>query len=288
MSKQRITEFEIGERLDKVVSAEFEQYSRSALDKLIKSGDITVNGQTVAPKYKTKRGDKIEADLSVFTQEVPSIDLPIKYEDEDVVVIDKPAGVLTHAKGTLHNEATVATWLKQHYGSSDSFWSSNRAGIVHRLDRGTSGLIICAKNENAQTHLQKQFSNRKVHKTYLAVIDGQLPEAEGLIDIPIERNPKKPASFRPGVNGKSAQTEFKTLNTDGKRSLVQLHPKTGRTHQLRVHLKYLKHPLVGDELYGGSAANRMMLHAQELELTLPSGEIKHFEAIPPSTFEVIK
>lgn len=281
-----ITKFTVGERLDKVVSAEFEQYSRSALEKLIKSGDITVNGAKVEPKYRMKAGDMIEADLSIFSQEIPNIDLPVVYDDKDVVVIDKPAGVLTHAKGTLHNEATVATWLKQNYGSSDEFWSSNRGGIVHRLDRGTSGLIVCAENEKAQTHLQKQFSTRKVKKTYLAIIANPLPESEGLIDIPIERNPKKPASFRAGVNGKSAQTSFKALKSDSKKTLVELQPKTGRTHQLRVHLAYLNCPILGDELYGGDSNGRMMLHAWKLEITLPNGNREQFEAPVPREFSI--
>jgi len=286
VSIERIIDFEVGERLDKVVSAEFKQYSRSALEKLVKSGDITVNGSNVEPKYKMKAGDVVEADLAVFTQEIPEIYLPVIYEDDDVVVINKPAGVLTHAKGTLHTEATVATWLKQSYGTSEEFWVSNRAGIVHRLDRGTSGLIICAKNEKAQVYLQKQFSSRKVKKTYLALINNTLPETEGLIDIPIERNPKKPASFRAGNNGKTAQTSFKIIKSSNSETLVQLEPKTGRTHQLRVHLAYLNTPIVGDELYGGEPAQRMMLHAWKLELTLPNGERTQFEAPAPEGFDL--
>lgn len=291
MSKETIAEFEVGERLDKALAAAYPQYSRSALEKLIVSGLVTVNGDSVKTKYRLKSGDVIEADLAVFNQAPPEIDLPIIYEDDDVVVINKPAGVLTHAKGTHHNEATVATWLKTYYArmnpaagmilAKQVFWESNRAGIVHRLDRGTSGVMICAKHEEAQVHLQKQFANRKVKKTYIAVITGALPENSGLIDIPIERNPKKPASFRAGVNGKPAQTEFAVLKTDDAHSLVELMPHTGRTHQLRVHLAYLKHPIVGDDLYAGESASRLMLHAKELEITLPSSERKVFTANVP-------
>lgn len=305
MNKETIAEFAVGERLDKALATAYPQYSRSALEKLIANGDVSVNGSGAKTKYRLKKGDSIEVDLAMFNQKAPEIDLPVIYEDDNVIVINKPAGVLTHAKGTLHNEATVATWLKAHVNrhselvsesgnketlkqvqndNSDPFWESNRAGIVHRLDRGTSGVMICAKTEAAQGYLQKQFANRKVVKTYLAVINGKLPKKSGSIDIPIERNPKKPATFRAGVNGKSAQTDFKVLSSKNGSSdkttysLIELKPHTGRTHQLRVHLAYLKHPIVGDSLYGGEPADRMLLHAKSLELTLPNGQHMVFEA----------
>lgn len=293
MNSQNVEDFNVGERLDKVLSSAFPQYSRSLLEKLIDDGSVQVNGMSVKTKYKTKSDDVITIDLSVVNQAPPDITLPIVYKDENVVVVDKPAGVLTHAKGTLHNEATVATWLKRHVTSTaskittdDVFWESNRAGIVHRLDRGTSGLIICAKNEMAQTYIQKQFAGRNVKKKYLAVIEGELSETEGLIDIPIERNPKKPATFRAGINGKSAQTAFTLIKTDGKRSLLELRPITGRTHQLRVHLVYLKHPIVGDVIYGGTDNKRMLLHARQLEITLPGGERRVFETETPAEFSL--
>lgn len=287
MSKELI-EVEVGIRLDKAVSDAFPTYSRASIEKLIENGAITVNGQQVKSKYIIKDGDIVQADFSALYNEPEQIELPIIYEDGDVVVINKPVGVLAHAKGAFNNEATVATWLKSYctgFNPDEKFWLSNRAGIVHRLDRGTSGVMIVAKNEDAQKFLQKQFAKRNVKKTYLAVIAGELPENEGLIDIPIERNPKKPATFRAGINGKSAQTEFKVLKSDGKHSLVELQPKTGRTHQLRVHLNYLKHPIVGDEFYGGESANRLMLHAQKLEITLPGGKRMAFEAPLPLEFE---
>ncbi len=293
MNSQKVEDFNVGERLDKVLSSAFPQYSRSLLEKLIDDGSVQVNGMSVKTKYKTKSDDVITIDLSVVNQAPPDISLPIVYEDENIVVVDKPAGVLTHAKGTLHNEATVATWLKRHVTSAtskittdDVFWESNRAGIVHRLDRGTSGVIICAKNEMAQTYIQKQFAGRSVKKTYLAVIEGELSETEGLIDIPIGRNPKKPATFRAGINGKSAQTAFRLLKTNSTRSLLELRPVTGRTHQLRVHLAYLKHPIVGDALYEGSDNERMLLHARQLEITLPDGERRVFETETPAEFSL--
>lgn len=282
MSKVTVDEFDTGERLDKVLVSAFPQYSRSALEKLISSDLVAVNGKIQRSSYRLKATDTIEVDLQLFTRPIESIDLPIIYQDDDVLVINKPAGVLTHAKGTLHNEATVATFIKPFLNGEDEWKSSNRAGIVHRLDRGTSGLIVCAKNEEAQTFLQKQFANRKVKKTYVAIIQGEMPEPKGKIDVPIERNPKQPATFRPGINGKSAQTDFEVTSVKNGYTLIKLSPFTGRTHQLRVHLQYLKHPIVGDEMYEGEKADRLMLHAEAIELTLPSRERKTFRTDIPT------
>jgi len=308
VSKKKLTEFEVGMRLDKTVAAAYPEYSRSSLEKLIENGDILVNGQIKSTGYKLKTNDVIELDLSAYQKRTDDIDLPIIYEDDDVIVINKPEGVLTHSKGEFNQEGTVAIFLKQHAavissnversinqkesdlstGARDDetqdFWDSNRAGIVHRLDRGTSGVIICAKNKRTEDYLKGQFSKRNVKKTYVAVIAGQLNENEGLIDVPIERNPKKPATFRPGINGKPAQTNFKVISFNGIYSMVELKPITGRTHQLRVHLNFLNHPIVGDDFYGGEKANRLMLHALKLELTLPSGERRVFNAPLPSQF----
>jgi 23S rRNA pseudouridine1911/1915/1917 synthase len=144
--------------------------------------------------------------------------------------------------------------------------------------------MILAKTLNAQKKLSKQFANRKVKKTYIAVVDGHLKENEALIDLPIERNPKKPQTFRVGINGKSAQTNYKVLKHNDKYTLVELKPTTGRTHQLRVHLNYLLHPIAGDIIYEGSKQDRMYLHALSLELTLPNSERRTFEAKLPSEF----
>ena len=282
MNKVTVDEFDTGERLDKVLVSAFPQYSRSALEKLISSDLVAVNGKIQRSSYRLKSTDTIEVDLQLFTRPIESIDLPIIYQDDDVLVINKPAGVLTHAKGTLHNEATVATFIKPFLNGEDDWKSSNRAGIVHRLDRGTSGLIVCAKNEEAQTFLQKQFANRKVKKTYVAIIQGEMPEPKGKIDVPIERNPKQPATFRPGINGKSAQTDFEVSSVKNGYTLIKLSPFTGRTHQLRVHLQYLKHPIVGDEMYEGEKADRLMLHAEAIELTLPSRERNTFRTDIPT------
>ena len=280
------------ERLDKVAAQLCPEFSRSALEKLIVHGQITVNGQPAKTKYKLKVGDTISITTTQLDRAHDDIDIPIVYEDDDVVVLNKQAGVLTHSKGQFNKEGTVATWLQTHAKAlglhEPEFWLSERAGIVHRLDRATSGIIICAKTKETHVALQKQFSQRTVKKTYLAVIAGELPETVGIIDVPIQRNPKKPATFRVGVNGKSAQTAFQVENTITKNnklySLVELRPTTGRTHQLRVHMQYLHRPIMGDDFYDGETSERLMLHAQELEITLPGGKRRRFYVDPPQEF----
>lgn len=167
--------------------------------------------------------------------------------------------------------------------------NGERAGIVHRLDRATSGVMICAKTPEALSWLQKQFSQRKVKKSYAAVVEGVLKEEEAVIDMPIERNPRKPQLFRVGINGKPAATAYKVLKSNRKLSLLALKPTTGRTHQLRVHLEHLGHPILGDTFYGGKPADRLYLHASSLEITLPNRERKVFKVpMPPQFEELIK
>ena len=208
------------------------------------------------------------------------------YENSDVVVIDKPAGVLTHSKGALNLEPTVASVIRAKL--NDKNLTGNRAGIVHRLDRATSGIIICARNQKALDWLQKQFSTRRVRKTYLAVVEGILAPKEAIIDVPIGRNPKRPQTFKATTAGKPAQTQYKVLKTVKKGgkdfSRVELEPITGRTHQIRVHLAYIGHPVTGDPVYG-HGGQVMLLHARKLELTLPGGAKKTFSVPPPKAFK---
>jgi RluA family pseudouridine synthase len=177
----------------------------------------------------------------------------------------------------------VATWLS----SRVKGLSGERAGIVHRLDRATSGVMICAKTPEAWSWLQKQFSTRKVKKIYAAIVSGSLKLDQAVIDMPIERNPKRPQTFRTGSNGRPAVTEYEVLQSNGSLSLLELKPTTGRTHQLRVHLSQLGHPILGDTLYGGGAADRLYLHAQSLELTLPNKKRQVFTVPPPAEFSEV-
>lgn len=244
---------------------------------------MSVNGKAQPkPSYKIREHDEIVVDFDDNQHlDIPDIDLEVLYEDDDCVVISKPVGILTHSKGDFNPEATVATWLS----SRLTGMSGERAGIVHRLDRATSGVMICAKTPEALSWLQKQFAQRRTRKTYEAVVVGHLKQPEAVIDMPIERNPKKPQTFRVGSNGKSALTAYKVIKEGDKYSLAELKPTTGRTHQLRVHLEHLGHPIVGDNFYGAPAADRLYLHAKSLELTLPNRERKVFEVPTPQEFE---
>lgn len=281
MTDFSVTEEQAKERLDIYVVTQMPELSRAFVRKLCDTGKITVNGMEVKAGYKLKAGDKVQVDYDLKQlEDIPDIDLPILYEDDDCLVIDKPVGVLTHSKGEFNPEATVATFLRNYLKDMQG----SRAGIVHRLDRATSGVIICAKNQAALSWLQKQFSQRKAKKTYIAVVQGSMREQEAVIDMPIERNPKAPATFRVGVNGKHAKTHYRVLQTTNSLSLLELKPETGRTHQLRVHLAQLGHPIVGDTLYGGKPSDRMFLHAHELELTLPSRERRTFTSAVPAEF----
>ena len=279
MNQIKITEENAGERLDIFMQSQFPQYSRSTIQKLLKSENILVNKLPSRSSYKLREGDKLsltEPD-SDFTKD---LDLKVLYEDDDCVVIDKPEGILSHSKGAINMEPTVASWLAGRIKDIPG----DRAGIVHRLDRGTSGVMICAKTNKAQLFLQKQFSERKVKKVYLAVIKGSMDPLEAIIDMPIQRNPNRPSRFKVSVNGKSAVTHYKQLRSKGKYSLVELTPQTGRTHQLRVHLAQMKHPIIGDLFYEGEEADRLYLHAETLEIQLPSKEKKIFTSPPSKEF----
>jgi len=281
MKTYKIGDDQAKQRLDVFVASKMPELSRAFIQKLCDTAKINVNGDLVKAGYKLKAGDTVRVDYDLKQlEQIPDIELPISYEDGDCLVIDKPIGVLTHSKGEFNAEATVATWLRNYIKDM----AGNRAGIVHRLDRATSGVMICAKTSAGLSWLQKQFSQRKAKKTYLAIVQGSMRETEAVIDMPIERNPKAPATFRVGANGKHAQTYYRVLETNTDYSLLELKPTTGRTHQLRVHLSQLGHPIVGDTLYGGKPADRLFLHAYRLEITLPNRERKTFESPMPAEF----
>ncbi len=277
-------ETDSGTRLDVFLANKLSEYSRSVIKKLCDSGDVLVNKELQKTKYKVRIGDHIAVMIDLKSlQEIPDISLDIIFEDADCLVINKPAGVLTHSKGAFNPEGTVATFIH----SKTERMGGDRSGIVHRLDRATSGVIICAKNPETLAWFQKQFSQRKVKKTYYAVVLGHMNPQEAVIDIPIERHPRNPKTFRASPSGKTAQTHYKVVGTSADYQLLELKPTTGRTHQLRVHLKYLKHPILGDTIYGGQSADRMYLHASELELTLPNKQRKTFHVDVPESFQAI-
>lgn len=277
-----VTDKTAGLRLDSFATNLLPELSRAYIQRLCQGGKITINANTAKPGQKLKAGDKVVINYDVAKlAAIPSIEIPIIYEDDDCVVMDKPAGVLSHSKGAFDAEGTVATFLR----SRTNGLEGERAGIVHRLDRGTSGVIIGAKNLAALAWLQKQFAQRKVKKTYTALVEGHLKDPEAVIDMPIERNPKAPATFRAAPNGKPARTHYRVSAESADFSLLELHPETGRTHQLRVHLKEIGHPIVGDVLYGAQAADRLFLHAVSLEITLPNRQRQTFEVPTPKQFK---
>lgn len=277
-------------RLDVYLQRLYGNVPRAQLQRLIKDSKVTVNGEVKTKTgYMVKETDDVVVDFDFKIPEPASIELPVLYEDTDCVVINKPLGILTHSKGVFNPEGTVASWLATR---SDFMFEKEegnmRAGIVHRLDRATSGVMICAKNPEALRHLQKQFQDRKAKKTYIARVAGEVTPPEAMIDLPIERNPKQPQRFRVGQNGKSSQTSYlvqqQVNQGSGIDSILELKPATGRTHQLRVHLDYIKHPIVGDVFYDGRPAERLFLHAHQLEITLPSRDRTTFTSPVPSIF----
>lgn len=268
------------ERLDLLLKARFPEYKRGTLQNFIKSGYVTVNGSVVKKPNaeivtENAEGEALEPELTLRVPErKPAPEAEVIYEDDNVLVINKPAGLLSMAKGEWTAEPTL-----EDYGL-----------LVHRLDRDTSGVVILAKNEATQKSLRKQFQERRTHKTYFAVTSGvpKLPAAE--INLPIARNLKRPTTFMVDPKGKPAVTYYTVLTTSttGKRSLIELKPVSGRTHQLRVHLKYLGCPILGDRVYGKEEATRLFLHAGQLEITIPGedgGERVSFTAPLPPEFE---
>ena len=267
-------------RLDLWLSERNPDLSRSTWQKHIKAGHITVNGEPqTSPKYDIADSDEVAIHLPEQT-DYSKDELPIIYEDDNVIVINKPVGILTHSKGALNDEFTVAEFFRRYTSYN---LDTNRPGIIHRLDRDTSGVLIGVKNAATAKLLQKQFADRRVRKTYVALLDGTPKEPKARIDVPIGRNPNAPSTFRADPKGKPAETDYEVVDARDGHSLVYLKPKTGRTHQLRVHMAYIGTPIHGDKVYG-KVADRMYLHAHQLEITIPAGDRQVFEAPIPAGF----
>jgi len=267
-------------RFDKALSEKYSEFSRSLIQKYIKLGYAKLNNST---QIESDINVTEEDDVELFVPEKKAVDEPhisVIFENDDIVVIDKPSGILSHSKGALNEEFTVADFFKK---TSKYNAHTNRPGIVHRLDRDTSGVMLGVKNDSTAKSISNQFSKRKVKKIYYAVVEGTPRNPIALIDVPIGRNPSSPSKFRVDPKGKSAVTSYETLASNGKYSLVKLMPTTGRTHQLRVHMAYIGHPILGDRVYG-KESDRLYLHAASLELTIPGGERKVFTSDVPELF----
>lgn len=274
-------------RLDIELVNRYPNMSRSTIQKYIKGGYVLVNGNIVkSPKFEVTE----ITDISLTPperQDTSGEELPIVYIDDNIIVVNKPSGVLTHSKGALNDEFTVADFFRRY---TTNALNTSRPGVVHRLDRDTSGIIVGARNDETAAMLKKQFADRTVKKQYTAVVDGVPKIAEALIDLPIGRNPSAPSTFRVDPKGKPAITTYKQLATNGTKTLVELRPKTGRTHQLRVHMQYIKTPISGDRVYGdASKTKRLFLHASSIELTVPVSSRKTFTApVPPEFNQQVK
>ncbi len=271
-------------RLDAYLAEYWPEYSRSTWQKYVKAGYVMVNGVTeTSVKVILEEDDQVEPNIPSKNSHNDE-SLPVIYQDDNVIVINKPTGVLTHSKGALNDEFTVASFFAR-FSSYHS--ETNRPGIVHRLDRDTSGVLIGALNDETASLLQRQFSDRKVKKTYYAITDGTPKHSEATIDLPIGRDPKTPSRFRVDASGKSAQTKYHVIASNDKYSLVKLMPTTGRTHQLRVHMSYIGAPIHGDRVYG-KPADRLYLHAESLEITIPTSQRRTFTAPLPEEFDISK
>jgi 23S rRNA pseudouridine1911/1915/1917 synthase len=276
-----------GERLDRLVTSRLADTSRSYVQRLIESGDVLVNGVPERPSFKVQAGDMIEVRVPPpeEPEELTSADIliPIAYEDADVLVFDKPAGLVVHpAPGHEHGTlVNVFKWLRPESVEPGSF----RPGVVHRLDKDTSGLIIVAKNERTRLHLLKQFQNRTVLKEYAALVVGQLPEATATVDAPISRDPNNRRRMAVVASGRPAVSHLEVVARYTGYTLLNVRIETGRTHQIRVHCAFIKHPVAGDALYGGAVRDlplkRQFLHARHLRFTLPAGETLDLESPLP-------
>lgn len=262
-------------RLDQYLSELFDNLSRSRFQNMIKSGKLLVNGEIKKPSYKTKLGDKIEVE---FTEEQKTIEpenipLEIVWEDENMLVVNKPSGMLTHPT-ELEKNNTLVNALLYKYGENLSDLNGYfRRGIVHRLDRNTSGLLMIAKNNEAHEFLVNQIKDRLIEKKYLTIAKGVFKDDSGIINFPIGRNPHQPHKMAVVEDGKPSLTEYKALERFKDATYLEIDLKTGRTHQIRVHLSYINHPILNDSLYGGGGfkvkTQEQILQAYKLKFTKP-------------------
>lgn len=277
-------------RIDKVLTTLEPEITRSQLKNLINDEHVTVNGQPVKPKYKVQAGDKISLvkpepqSLELTPENIP---LDIVYEDDDVIVVNKPQGMVVHpAPG--HPDHTLVNALLYHSPLS-TINGTFRPGIVHRIDKDTSGLLMVAKNDLAHQSLAEQLRNKTNKREYLALVYGQIKEDEGTIDAPLGRNPQDRKKQAVVKGGRHAVTHFKVIKRYDNFTLVKCILETGRTHQIRVHMKYIGHPLVGDPLYGPRKVigkNGQFLHAALLGFKHPrTGKEMVFEAPLPENFQ---
>jgi 23S rRNA pseudouridine1911/1915/1917 synthase len=271
-----VVESEDGIRLDRVISDRMNDISRSYAQQLMKSGDVLINGGSVKPAHRVRLGDKVEVLLPPVEEpeDLPPdyLPIPIIYEDDDLLVFDKPPGVVTHpAPG--HERGTLVNALRAI--RPDLQFKNERLGVVHRLDKDTSGLIVVAKNESSRLFLLQQWQERLVVKRYTALLQGVVQENAGTVDAPISRDPNNRKRMAVVREGRPAVSHFDVVQRFSDSTLVDIHIETGRTHQIRVHMAFIGHPVVGDTTYGRKRFSvpvpRQFLHAAYLKFELPGG-----------------
>jgi 23S rRNA pseudouridine1911/1915/1917 synthase len=270
-----VAESEAGQRLDHFLSREMPEHSRARIQEWIDAGRALVGGVPKKSAYKLRAGETIEIEpadakpLSAFPEDIP---LEILYEDEDVIAVNKAAGMVVHA-GAGRHEGTLVNALLHRYGALSEAGGPLRPGIVHRIDKGTSGVLLVARSDAAHRALAAQFAAREVEKTYLALVQGAMERETGTIESAIMRDPVRRTRMtaRRGT-GRAAHTEYRVLERLGKFSYLEIRIGTGRTHQIRVHLASIGHPVAGDALYGAATApeGRPFLHAWRITFTSPS------------------
>jgi len=296
----KVDDTSVDSRLDTYLASQIQTWSRARLQRLIENEDVVVNGRSVKSSYKLRNGDEIEVELVVSPAEIfepQNIPIDIVHEDEVMIVVNKTAGLVVHPAAGTHS-GTLANALAFHFQNLPGSTGSIRPGIVHRLDRDTSGLLVVAKTEEALENLSDQFRDRTVFKSYVALVHGRVEDAAGRIDQPLARDPGNRTRMAVVRSGRSALTLYKVRKHYDRFTLLNVELKTGRTHQIRVHLAWLHHPVVGDETYGGGRDNniqdarlrsrvrnlgRHFLHAEKLAITHPTtGKRLEFEAPLPN------
>src|SRR3990167_830946 len=292
-------------RLDQFLNKAKPEFTRSYFKNLIQEGLISVNGKLQKKSgFVLKSGDQVEVEYpklkEVNKSEIENLDVELVFEHPDFLIINKGPGVLVHAPTSANDKVTLVDWLLKKFKEISKVGSLERPGIVHRLDMDTSGLMIIPRTNAAHHEFGDMFKNRKVNKTYLAVVEGHPAVKEGVIDFDIVRHPvsrhkmthvpKHEETNRKYYRSREAVTNYRVLKYFSDAALVEVKPKTGRTHQIRAHFAGIKHPLIGDATYGKQAKliNRHALHAQALEFDY-KGKKYHFEKEPPEDFrELIK
>ena len=270
----QVSDGQSGIRIDRYLSEMNEELSRSYIQKLLKEQEVMVNGFAVKANYKVQEGDEISVmvpdmkEPDILPENIP---LNILYEDDDVLIVNKPKGMVVHPANGNPDGTLVNAILAMCKDSLSGIGGEIRPGIVHRLDKDTSGLLIVAKNDEAHMNMSKQIQERKVTKKYIALVRGVVAEDEATIDLPIARSTKDRKKMAVDPKGRNAVTHFKVLKRYDNYTLLELKIDTGRTHQIRVHMAYIGHPIVGDSLYGNESdlITRQALHAYKVEFIHP-------------------